>query len=259
MKNPLGVLKEHKEVALMIFGTLTEVGAVVLAVRNGIKAKEKLDEMPEDATFTEKAIRIAPEVLPVVGLAGLSIGSYWWARHINIDRIISASSVAAMALQNKKNQDEAVKETVDEKTYSDIQEKTVEKVVEEKYSPHGKIIFDSGAPDASLFVDAATGLAYNVTAGWLETRLLKWKQEIANSPDKEYIDECDLYTKYMMVPKNSATIRGWDCLGWHHTKIQNLHFVFTYPSEDPDDSKYGRPYTIFRFSDWPEEIIPFRI
>lgn len=258
MKNPLGVLKEHKEVALMIFGTLTEVGAVVLAVRNGIKAKEKLDEMPEDATFTEKAITIAPEVLPVVGLASLSIGSYWWARHINIDRIISASSVAAMAIQNKKNQDEAVKETVDEKTYSDIQERAVEKSVEEKYSPHNKIVYRSNNPEASLFVDGATGLGYHATQGELDTMLLRWKQDIANSPDKEYIDEYDLYANYLKVPRNSGVIRGMDCLGWHHTKIQNLHFVYTYPSEDPDSSRYGKPYTIFRFSEWPEEIIPFR-
>ena len=256
--NLLNTIKEHKELALMIFGTVTEVGAVVLAARNGIKAKEKLDEMPEDSTFTEKAITIAPEMLTTVGVLGISIVSYWGAHKFTIDKLISTGSVAAMAIQNRKNQDEAVKETVDEKTYSDIQDRAAEKAVEERYNPASKIIFDSGDPDASLFVDASTGLAYRTTQGHLDTLLLRWKQDVANQPDKEFIDKYDLYTKYLKVPKNSGAIRGAECLGWHHTKIQNLRFVYSYPNEDPDNSRYGLPYTIFRFSEWPEEIIPFR-
>lgn len=251
MKNPLGVLKEHKEVALMIFGTLTEVGAVVLAVRNGIKAKEKLDDMPEDATFTEKAVKIAPEVLPVVGLASLSIGSYWWARHINIDRIISASSVAAMAIQNKKNQDEAVKETVDEKTYSDVQAKTVEKnMVSNGYS-YGYPVFDMGTSDATIFVEKQSCGAIRVTKEWIRSKFYEWKTEAMKGGD---VSCKGLYCDYFMLPE-----RSWmEDTGWKHRDISNLDIKFEYPKEKPEDSDFGVPYTIFSVSIEPDVLVPFR-
>lgn len=255
--NPLGALKEHKEVALMIFGTVTEVGAVVLAVRNGIKAKEKLDEMPEDATFTEKAVTIAPEALPVIGLAALSIGSYWWARKINIDRIISASSVAAMAIQNKKNQDEAVKETVDEKTYSDIQEKTTEKAVSTGYRS-GRPAFDMGTTDATRFVEKSSCESLNVTQEWIKSRFYEWKTNALKRKAHCLIGDdiaCkDLYCGYWFLPEKS-----WmKSLGWKMHDIPNLEIKFEYPKEKPESSEYGVPYTIFSVNIEPEELLPFQ-
>lgn len=73
----LNKIKENKELLLMIFGTACEVGAVVLALRNGSRAKKKLNDMPEDASAIDKMVEIAPDILPVVGLLVIGEGAQW--------------------------------------------------------------------------------------------------------------------------------------------------------------------------------------
>lgn len=252
-------LKEHKEVILMIFGTVTEVGAVVLAVRNGIKAKEKLDELPEDATTKDKVFEIAPDIAPVLGLTVLSLGSFWWVRKFDIDKIVSMGSVAAMAAQQKKNQDEAVREIVDEKVYSDIQEKTAEKNMESGGFHSDRPVFDAGLPGSTVWVGKRTGAPIKATKEWLESRFLQWQNDIlkkaATGKLKARDVTCDtLYSDYWFVPKKS-----WmSCFGWDLNDIPNLKLKFGYPDEKPDDSVFGVPFAVFYVNIEDKELIPFR-
>lgn len=250
-------LKENKTTALMILGSIAEVGAIVLAIRNGVKAKHALEDLPEDATATEKAIAVAPSILPVVGLGVISLTSFWIAEKINLDKIVSLSSVSALAIQQKKNQDEAVREVVDEDTYRDIQDKATEKAISSGYRS-GRPAFDMGTADATRFVEKQSCESLNVTQEWIKSRFYEWKTNALKRKAHCLIGDdiaCkDLYCGYWFLPE-----KAWmKSLGWKMHDIPNLEIKFEYPKEKPESSEYGVPYTIFSVNIEPEELLPFQ-
>lgn len=254
----LDTLKENKETAFMILGTVMEVGAVVLAIRNGIKAKEKLDSLPEESTTGEKALAIAPYAAPVAIMLGTSIGSFWYARKINIDKIISLGSAAAMVKMKAENQDAATKEVVTEEQYSEIQKKQVEKdIMENGYTPE-KPMFDSGIPYSTIFVEKESAQPLKSTKEWIESQFLKWQNEAMRhirSGGSEDEITCDtLYSDFFYLAKKS-----WmKCRGWKMSDVPRLKIKFAYPDEKPDSSVFGVPYTVFYVSEEPTDLLPFK-
>jgi hypothetical protein len=250
-------LKEHKEMAFMILGTALEIGTVVLAIRNGIKAKRALDELEEDATTGEKVIAIAPYAAPVVLTLAGSLGSFWYARHINIDKIISLGSAAAMMKMKADNQDSVLREVVSDEDYEKIQEKTLQKNVDTIGYYSDRPVFDQGVPDATRFVEKETCQSIRATQEWITSRFYQWKSNVLTRRAHCLIGDeiaCkDLYSGYFFL----AEKKWMESRGWKISDIPNLEIRFKYPEEKPENSDFGVPFCYFYISKEPEELLPF--
>lgn len=254
----LEALKEHKEMAFMVLGTVLEVGTVVLAIRNGIKAKQKLDELPEESTTSEKALAIAPYAIPVALTLGGSLGSFWYARHINIDKIISLGSAAAMMKMKADTQDTVVREIVTDEQYSEIEDKTAQERIKNGGFRSDRPAYDSGLPGATIFVEKQTGMPISATKEWIESRFLEWQNNVMFRAAKGLIKTKDvlaseLYNGYFFLPSED-----WmRATGWSIDDIPNLKIRFKYPDEKVESSVFNVPYTLFYVNKEPDELIPF--
>lgn len=253
----LNKIKENKECLLMIFGTLCEVGAVALALRNGSKAKKKLEELPEDATTADKVVAIAPYVAPPVGLLVLGEGAQWWARKINIDRIVSLGSAAALVTQRNKNKEEAIKETVDEETYKQVKEKEAKKNYDDiRELHHGgkKMIANTGLDSPYIFEDSLTGCMIPATADWISARFAEWQRDFTNDfrcrdtgREDDWVPAWTLCEDYFMEPDSKMRNQFY---GWRKKDILDLEIKF-YTDPDPFDNPTRQPVFVIGFNHEP--------
>lgn len=260
-------LKEHKETALMLLGTVTELGAVVLAIRNGIKAKEKLDNLPSDAKVSEKAWAIAPDIFPVVGLVGLSMGSFWFAHKISIDKIVALGSTAMAIQARAKDQDEAVKEFMgeDSESYQKTRDISDRKTYERrKNSDTGVEIAQTGVWPGYIFEECTTGVGIPATKDWLDARFAEWKLAVLegkNNRSKFWCksDQTPAYTLLEDYWAISDAEKKTKYLGWTKKEIDRLRLIVS-PSEVDMESKYGCPCWTLGFNIEPhmlDEGVPF--
>lgn len=258
-------LKEHKETALMMVGTIAEVGAIALAVRNGIKAKKILDEMPEDSTVGEKVWAIGPQIIPVGILAGISIGSYWWARKMSIDKIVTLGSTAMAIQARAKDQDEAIKETMgeDSETYKQTRDISDKKAYDRRKNTDVEIA-STGMWPGYIFEECTTGVGIPGTKDWIEARFFEWKlAELEGKANRSKYwnrsDQIPAWTflgDYLCIDEAEKRTKY---LGWTKKEVEKLELRYS-PAEVDMDSKYGCPCWTLSFNIEPhmlDEELPF--
>lgn len=248
----LDLAKEHKESLLMITGSVSLLADVILCIRNGIKMKRKLETLPEDATNLDKVKAIAPEAAEIVLLTGFTYFCFWDAHKTDLNKLITTGSVAALYKERAEKQDKAVRETVDEKTYSEIKGRKVK----EHYSTNvvNKPMVHDG--DGEIMVDEFTNAPLQIKPENLMLIFTKWQRDFTSSVvdynprDDEYIPMATLLETYFDEMINTDV---YDNFGWKKKDVANLKLDIHYPVHaDPLASPWGKPYLVFSYSIDPE-------
>lgn len=256
----LNKIKENKELLLMIFGTACEVGAVALALRNGSRAKKKLNDMPEDASAIDKMVEIAPDILPVVGLLVIGEGAQWWARSINIRDIVSLSSAAVVASQRAKNKDEAFKETVDKDVYEKAKTKEAKKNYDSAVKQNDNQIMyaETGMNSAYLFHDSITGYDIQATPDWIEAQFAKFQRDFCNEYKMPYTGREDDWIPYWCLGEGyfmEMNAKDYNSHhGWRRKDIVDLEIRLS-TDRDPFDNPDRKATFMVGFNHDPE-IMP---
>jgi hypothetical protein len=248
----LDALKANKEPVLMMLGTAGVVADVILSIRNGVRMKrklEELDQVKDDITNIDIVVECAPELIEIFGLTAVSLGCFWFARKINIDRIISLGSVAAMYQQRLENQEKVFKSELGDDVYVELEEKAnAENAKSAAKSVAGRkdrIVKHGGD---TLYLNDATGFAHQWDIVDLGNRFNKWKKDMTStkcnwSPrDDEWVPVTTLYEKYL----GEGRIESNKAFGWTWSDIRDLRLEASNPPTETD--LFDEPVQSFRFS-----------
>jgi len=247
----LDALKANKEPVLMMLGTAGVVADVILSIRNGVRMKrklEELDQVKDDITNIDIVVECAPELIEIFGLTAVSLGCFWFARKINIDRIISLGSVAAMYQQRLENQEKVLKSELGDDVYVELDEKVTAEntkaAVKKVKKPENLI--DHNCGDTSL-CNEFTGHTHKWSIVAMNDRFNKWKKDMTstvcnwNPRDDEWVPVSSLYETYFHEPENKAL----RTLGWRIEDIRNMRLETSNPPLEVDELD--------------EPVIPFKV
>jgi hypothetical protein len=247
----LDALKANKEPVLMMLGTAGVVADVILSIRNGVRMKrklEELDQVKDDITNIDIVVECAPELIEIFGLTAVSLGCFWFARKINIDRIISLGSVAAMYQQRLENQEKVFKSELDDDVYVELEEKVTAEntkaAVKKVKKPED--VIDHNCGDTRL-CNEFTGHTHKWSIVAMNDRFNKWKKDMTsdvcnwNPRDDEWVPVSSLYETYFKEPENNALKN----LGWRITDIRNIRLETSNPPLEVDELD--------------EPVIPFKV
>lgn len=231
-------VKKYKDPIMMIASTVLEVGAVIWAFRAGAKAKEALEELPEDATAKDRVCAAGPHMVGPIVAVGAGEALKYMVNKNNLDKIAELGVLAVAANKRADIQDEAVKEVVDEKTYEAIEEKVAQKSVS---LPVNDIV-DTGSGE-DIFVFAKNNQALKGSKNWLEKQLLQAVTDARPSKDYEYSITLNQLAGYFKLPGDVA---GHDAIGYSAGKLPS-YLKFYNPLGDPTtDNRFGgKRYIIF--------------
>ena len=252
----LDALKANKEPVLMMLGTAGVVADVILSIRNGVRMKrklEELDQVKDDITNIDIVVECAPELIEIFGLTAVSLGCFWFARKINIDRIISIGSVAAMYQQRCENQEKVFKGELGDDVYVELDKKVTAENAKSAAKSRPKVTdarVDHG-PDnnKTFFMNELTGVGHDWTEAGLINCFNKWKKDMTSekcnwSPrDDEWVPASTLYHDYF----NEKYDDKWNLFGWTWSDIRTMQLYVTNP-----------PVTIYT-DEYDEDAIPFRL
>lgn len=258
----LDALKANKEPVLMMLGTAGVVADVILSIRNGVRMKrklEELDEVKEDISNIDIVVECAPELIEIFGLTAVSLGCFWFARKINIDRIISIGSVAAMYQQRLENQEKVFKSELGDDVYTELEEKVntenAKSAAKNVAKRKDRIIKHGGD---TLYLNDATGFAHQWDIVDLGNRFNKWKKDMTStkcnwSPrDDEWVPVTTLYEDYW----GEGHIAVNDDLGWTWSDIQDLRLETSNPPVEIDS--FEEPVIPIRLSIRPR-VMPSKV
>lgn len=233
-------VKKYKDPIMMIASTVLEVGAVIWAFRAGAKAKEALEELPEDATAKDRVCAAGPHMVgPIVAVGTGEVLKYMVNKN-NLEKITELGLLAVAANKRADIQDEAVKEVVDEKTYEAIEEKVAQKSV---VLPVNDIVKTGTGED--VFVWAANNQAVQGDKDWIEKQFYKALSDAKPDISYSYAITLNQMAGYFKLPGDVA---GHDAIGYARNKLPS-YIRFYYPEGDPTTDKRfgGRRYIIFDF------------
>lgn len=257
----LDALKANKEPVLMMLGTAGVVADVILSIRNGVRMKRKLedlDQVKDDITNIDIVVECAPELIEIFGLTAVSLGCFWFARKINIDRIISLGSVAAMYQQRLENQEKVFKGELGDDVYVELEEKVnaenAKSAAKKVKASSDRAIKHGGD---TTFVNEYTGHAHEWDVVGLGNRFNKWKKDMTstvcnwNPRDDEWVPISSLYESYLGEPRNE----GHKNLGWTLNDIRDMRLDFSNPPIEMDE--FDKPVIPFKISIAPR-LMPMK-
>ena len=206
----------HSPEILMAVGTGGFVATVVMAVQATPKAIRKLDRAEEES-YRYHGIRrkvfvvakVAPSYIPAVVMGAASLGCFFKAHSVHVERQMALAGLYSMASQTlNQYQDKLI-----ERFGEDVHEKVLERVLEDHEPPEevqqeALTMTTSSTDDNVLFYDRTTGRYFRCT----QALVREAESQVVKQTADEGFCTLNYFYEYLGVEDNTfiGEAIGWD-------------------------------------------------
>lgn len=197
------VIERNAPSILLGLGIAGFFGAIFYTARISPKAKEKLEELPPEASKKEKALAIAPMYAPVVGLTLASTGAILASNRIMKNRYAALLVLYSFTEQLAEKWKKATGEEVSAKGFKAIKDK----VVGSEEDIPDNIIAEAESTNSTIIYDLFSGR-------WVNSKSVEEVRKVINNLNATmyrdgFVELNDFYYGLGMTPTGYGSQVGW--------------------------------------------------
>lgn len=205
-RNVGSTLAKNSPVILTGIGIAGVITTAIFASQATLKAKEKLEEIPEDADWKEKAKHVAPLYIKTAISATIAIISIAESHRIEHGRQMAVASLCAATETVAKEFEDKVVETIGEKKTEKIKSEITEDKVIQSYPKKKDYICDTGHGD-QIFMDMWSGQVFKSDIEYIRRSVNLLNERINQG---EFINMNELYYDWGVSNAKFGDVFGWD-------------------------------------------------